>query len=185
MMMPIILEGQEMWPQCRPTAPTVTGGTQTVTDTSSNVDHPIEDPLIEVTKTVSHTDTDGNGEVSVGDVLVYNVNLENIGNVILRSIFLVDNFSDLQANARSYDGAGLQYNNDSSLGSVEGILLPKEIATYTATYTIVGADVTAGGVMNQIVATSYIYPNGNATVYAQDSSDDGDDKMAIPRMMRQ
>ena len=157
------------------TAPTVTGGTQTVTDTSSNVDHPIEDPLIEVTKTVSHTDTDGNGEVSVGDVLVYNVNLENIGNVILRSIFLVDNFSDLQANARSYDGAGLQYNNDSSLGSVEGILLPKEIATYTATYTIVAADVTAGGVMNQIVATSYIYPNGNATVYAQDSSDDGDD----------
>ena len=31
---------------------TVTGVTQTVTDTSSNVDHPIEDPLIEVTKTV-------------------------------------------------------------------------------------------------------------------------------------
>ena len=51
-------------------APRVIGGTQTVTDTSANVDHPIEDPLIEVTKTVSHTDTDGDGEVSVGDVLV-------------------------------------------------------------------------------------------------------------------
>ena len=30
--------------------------------------------------------------------------------------------------------------------------------------------------MNQVVATSYIYPNGNATVYAQDESDDGDDR---------
>ena len=71
-------------------APRVIGGTQTVTDTSANVDHPIEDPLIEVTKTVSHTDTDGDGEVSIGDVLVYNVTLENIGNVTLQSIFLVD-----------------------------------------------------------------------------------------------
>ena len=157
-------------------APRVIGGTQTVTDTSENVDHPIEDPLIEVTKTVSHTDTDGDGEVSIGDVLVYNVTLENIGNVTLQSIFLVDNFSDVQGNARNYDGAGLQFNNDSSLGSAERVLLAKEVATYTATYTIVGADVTAGGVMNQVVATSYIYPNGNATVYAQDESDDGDDE---------
>ena len=156
-------------------APRVIGGTQTVTDTSANVDHPIEDPLIEVTKTVSHTDTDGDGEVSVGDVLVYNVTLENIGNVTLQSIFLVDDLTDLSGNTRNYDGAGLQFNNDSSLGSAEGVLLAKEVATYTATYTIVGADVTAGGVMNQVVATSYIYPNGNATVYAQDESDDGDD----------
>ena len=165
-------------------APRVIGGTQTVTDTSANVDHPIEDPLIEVTKTVSHTDTDGDGEVSVGDVLVYNVTLENIGNVTLQSIFLVDDLTDLSGNARNYDGAGLQFNNDSSLGSAEGVLLAKEVATYTATYTIVGADVTAGGVMNQVVATSYIYPNGNATVYAQDAVMMAMIPMIIPRMMR-
>ena len=47
-------------------APVVTGGSATVTDTSDNVDHPIEDPSIEVTKTVSETDVDADGEVSVG-----------------------------------------------------------------------------------------------------------------------
>ena len=36
-------------------------------------------------------------------------------------------------------------------------------------------DVTAGGVMNRVTATSYVYPNGNPTIYAQDASDDGDD----------
>ena len=157
-------------------APVVTGGSATVTDTSDNVDHPIEDPSIEVTKTVSETDVDADGEVSVGDILVYTVTVENTGNVTLRSIFLVDTFTDLASNTRSYDGPGLQYNNDSTLGSVEATLLAREVATYTATYTVVAADVAEGGLVNQIVATSYIYPNGNATVYAQDTSDDGDDE---------
>ena len=157
-------------------APVVTGGSATVTDTSDNVDHPIEDPSIEVTKTVSETDVDADGEVSVGDILVYTVTVENTGNVTLRSIFLVDTFTDLASNTRSYDGPGLQYNNDSTLGSVEATLLAREVATYTATYTVVAADVAEGGLVNQIVATSYIYPDGNATVYAQDTSDDGDDE---------
>ena len=61
------------------------------------------------------------------------------------------------------------------MGSDERTLKSGEIASYTATYTIVGADVTAGGVINQVVATSYHFPNGVQTILAQDSSDDGDD----------
>ena len=105
-------------------------------------------PSIEVTKTVSHTDLDGDGEVSTGDPLVYTVTIENTGLITLRSIFLTDNLTDLAS--RSYDGSGLQYNNDSSMGSAEWTLKSGEIASYTATYTIVGADVTAGGVINQL-----------------------------------
>ena len=132
-------------------------------------------PTIEVTKTVSHTDLDGDGEVSTGDPLVYTVTIENTGLITLRSIFLTDNLTDLASNTRSYDGAGLQYNNDSSMGSAERTLKSGEIASYTATYTIVGADVTAGGVINQVVATSYHFPNGVQTILAEDASDDGDD----------
>ena len=55
---------------------------------------------------------------SVGDVLVYTVTVENTGNVTLRSIFLVDTFTDLVSNTRSYDGPGLQYNNDSLWGQL-------------------------------------------------------------------
>jgi uncharacterized repeat protein (TIGR01451 family) len=132
-------------------APRVIGGTQTVTDTSLNVDHPIEDPLIEVTKTVSHTDADGDGEVSAGDVLSYNVTLENIGNVTLQSIFLVDTLTDIASNTREAKWIRT-YNITMTvpLVLVYGILLAKEVATYTASYTIVGADVTAGGVMNRV-----------------------------------
>ena len=132
-------------------------------------------PSIEVTKTVSHTDLDGDGEVSTGDSLVYTVTIENTGLITLRSIFLTDNLTDLASNTRSYDGSGLEYNNDSSMGSAERTLKSGEIASYTATYTIVGADVTAGGVINQVVATSYHFPNSVQTILAEDASDDGDD----------
>ena len=132
-------------------------------------------PSLEVTKTVSETDVDGDGEVSAGDILVYTVTVENTGNITLRSIFLVDNLTDLASNTRSYDGIGLDYNDDSTMGSPFRTLKAGEVATYTATYTVVGADVTAGGILNQVVATSYHYPNGVQTILAEDTSDDGDD----------
>ena len=118
---------------------------------------------------------DGDGEVSAGDILVYTVTVENTGNITLRSIFLVDNLTDLASNTRSYDGIGLDYNDDSTMGSPFRTLKAGEVATYTATYTVVGADVTAGGILNQVVATSYHYPNGVQTILAEDTSDDGDD----------
>ena len=132
-------------------------------------------PTLEVTKTVSHTDIDSDGEVSAGDTLVYTITVENTGLITLRSIFLTDNLTDLASNTRSYDGAGLEYNNDSSLGSPFRTLKSGEIASYTATYTVVGADVAAGGILNQVVATSYHFPNGVQTILAEDTSDDGDD----------
>ena len=89
----------------------------------------ITTPTLEVTKTVSHTDLDSDGEVSTGDTLVYTITVENTGLITLRSIFLTDNnLTDLASNTRSYDGAGLEYNNDSSMGSPFRTLKSGEIA---------------------------------------------------------
>ena len=74
------------------------------------------------------------------------------------------------------DNSNLPVFISNSLGSVQGTLLSGEIATYTATYTIVADDVTAGGVMNQAFAQTFSYPDGiNPVLSASDYSDDGDD----------
>ena len=131
-------------------------------------------PSLEVTKTVSETDVDGDGVVSAGDILTYTIKVKNNGNVILRSIFIEDILTDISSNTRSLDGTGVQFISSSN-GSPFRTLEVDEVATYTATYTIVAGDVTAGGVMNQAIARAYIFPEGVQTLRAIDHSDDGDD----------
>ncbi|MAW14797.1 MAG: hypothetical protein CMC25_00005, partial [Flavobacteriaceae bacterium] len=131
-------------------------------------------PSLEVTKTVSETDLDGDGLVSAGDKLIYTVKVKNNGNVTLRSIYLEDVLTDISSNTRSLDGSGIVFNSSSN-GSPFRTLIVDEVATYTATYTIVAGDVTAGGVMNQVIARAYVFPEGVQTLHAIDHSDDGDD----------
>ena len=117
-------------------------------------------PSLEVTKTVSETDVDGDGVVSMRNILTYTIKVKNNGNVILRSIFIEDILTDISSNTRSLDGTGVQFISSSN-GSPFRTLEVDEVATYTATYTIAG-DVTAG-VMNQAIARAYIFPEGVQT----------------------
>ena len=65
------------------------------------------DPSIEVTKTVSVTDNNGNTINDVGDVLTYTITIENTGNVTLTALTLADTLTDNNGNALSLDSLSL------------------------------------------------------------------------------
>ena len=95
-------EGQEMWHQFRLTHRGF-WGTQTVTDTSLNIDHPIsKNPSITVTKTYQTFDNDSDGVIGAGDVIRFNVTILNTGDVTLKDFSLDDTFTDLQTNTLTF-----------------------------------------------------------------------------------
>ena len=139
-------------------------------------------PSIEVTKTVESTDNDGDGYVSVGDLLTYTILIENTGNTKQESIQLEDTITDFDANVLSLNSASSNNNItfiSSTNGSIESALVPGEIATYQATYTVTSTDVIAGGVSNTLTVTTYEFVNTSTGLGTQlvstDVSDDGDD----------
>jgi gliding motility-associated-like protein/uncharacterized repeat protein (TIGR01451 family) len=101
---------------------------------------------IEVTKTASLFGTE------LGDTITYTIEVENTGNVTLTNLVLVDTFTDVNGNPLVltqdpvFDGA--------DLGSLEGTLLPGEIATYIATFDITQEAINAGGVSNSAQLTA-------------------------------
>jgi uncharacterized repeat protein (TIGR01451 family) len=84
-------------------APRVIGGSQTVTDTSLNIDHPIsKNPSITVTKTFQTFDNDSDGVIGAGDEIRFNVTILNTGDVTLKDFSLDDTFTDLQTNTLTF-----------------------------------------------------------------------------------
>ena len=133
------------------------------------------EPSLDVTKTVVNSDLDGDGLISEGDKLTYTINVENNGNITLRSLYVTDVITDIASNTRNLETVIYQYLLVIHLVQSKNITIGR-IATYTATYTIVADDVTAGGVMNQAFAQTFSYPDGiNPVLTASDYSDDGDD----------
>ena len=131
---------------------------------------------MDVTKTVVNSDLDGDGLISEGDKLTYTITVENNGNITLRSLYVTDVITDIASNTRNLDNSNLPVFISNSQGSIQGTLLSGEIATYTATYTVVADDVAVGGVMNQAFAQTFSYPDGiNPVLTASDYSDDGND----------
>ncbi|NNK88373.1 MAG: T9SS type B sorting domain-containing protein, partial [Flavobacteriaceae bacterium] len=118
---------------------------------------------IELTKIADTFGTD------VGDIIYYTIYVENTGNVTLTDVSLVDTFMDINGNpltlttGPSFDSA--------DLGSIEGTLIPGEIATYSATFIITQDAVTQGGVSNSVLGMG-VGPNFDVV---DDVSDDGDD----------
>ncbi|SDB47304.1 conserved repeat domain-containing protein/gliding motility-associated C-terminal domain-containing protein [Flavobacteriaceae bacterium MAR_2010_188] len=155
------------------------GGTD-VTDTSDDgddtdgntEDDPTETPIsetlgLEATKTYTITNN-GSDVLGAGDVVNYTITVQNTGNTTLIGVSIVDSLSDFSRNILALT-AGPTFDS-SDMGSAEGILVPGEIATYTATYTITQSDVEAGGLSNTVLAEGD-GSGGNTT----DRSDDGDD----------
>ena len=118
---------------------------------------------LNVTKTAQVSGTD------LDDVIVYIIEVENTGNVILTNVVIDDVFSDAQGN--SLNLTTLPSFISSSLNSEQGVLLPGEIAIYEASFIINSQALTAGGVSNTALASA----TGTNEMVVSDVSDDGDD----------
>ncbi|WP_460218111.1 DUF7507 domain-containing protein [Psychroserpens sp. MEBiC05023] len=151
---------------------TVTDDSDDPTDTTSDDDPTItllpQVPSLDAVKVADILDN-GDGVIGVGDIITYTITVTNAGNVTLDNVTIVDTFVDANGIPLTLDSGPTFVSAD--LGSVEGILLVGETATYTASYTITQDDVDAGGVSNSVEASA-TGPDGSTTT---DTSDDGDD----------
>ena len=125
---------------------------------------------LEVTKVATVQDVNGNSQNDPGDIINYNIRVENKGNVTLSGLVLSENFDD-------GNGATVQLNHNplfqsSSLGSSAGTLKVAEVAIYTASYTITAPVANTGSVSNSLTATANSPGNSGDVV---DVSDDGID----------
>ncbi|WP_299770172.1 gliding motility-associated C-terminal domain-containing protein [uncultured Dokdonia sp.] len=113
-------------------------------------------PELELVKTSSYEDTNGDGVVSPGDMILYTFVVTNTGNVTVTSIDVTD--SNLTPNL---------------VGTIAS-LSPMSNATLTASYTLDQDDVNAGEVVNEAVASGDD-PNGNDVIDDSDSGNPADD----------
>ncbi|WP_152604767.1 DUF7507 domain-containing protein, partial [Psychroserpens jangbogonensis] len=129
-----------------------------------------ENPSIIAEKSASVTDN-GDGVLGAGDVINYTITVENTGNVTLTNVGLVDTLTNLDGTVLTVTGPTF---DSSDQGSLEGILLVNEIATYLASYTITQADVDAGGVSNTVLADGDSPAGTNVTDESDDPNDTDD-----------
>ncbi|WP_299316053.1 hypothetical protein, partial [uncultured Aquimarina sp.] len=99
------------------------------------------------------------GTGAVGDIITYTFTVENTGNVSIDTITIDDTLT-----------------GSTDLPVTPSILLPGEIGTATATYTITQTDINTGSVTNSAIAEGED-PNGDPVV---DVSDDGDETVDGP-----
>ena len=127
-------------------------------------------PIIDVTKTATVTDNNSNSLTDLGDAIVYQITVSNIGNVTLSSLTITDTIIDENLELLTLS-SGPDFVS-SSLSSAEGTLLVGESATYSATFVIDQQSVDSGGVLNSVYAVASSPGQSNNV---SDTSDDGDD----------
>jgi gliding motility-associated-like protein/uncharacterized repeat protein (TIGR01451 family) len=148
---------------------------ETPTDPSNPCDFNTADITLTVTSTVgcnaeiSVTKIANNTGTGLGDTIYYTIVVENTGSVGLTNIILVDVF--LNSNGNSLSLTTEPYFISSDLGSVEGMLLVGENATYMADFDITQEAINAGGVSNSVIVTGTTVNS----VIVTDYSDNGDD----------
>ncbi|MTI18970.1 DUF11 domain-containing protein [Rhodobacteraceae bacterium RKSG542] len=131
---------------------------------------------IEATKTQMFSD-EGDGLDGVGDTITYTIAVQNTGNTTLSGVSLADTFLTLDtATPITLDSGPTFVSADT--GSLEGDLLPGEIANYEARFVLTVEAVDGGGLSNQVEASGLpVYPAGvpGTPEPISDLSDDGDD----------
>ncbi|MEP1766679.1 MAG: SdrD B-like domain-containing protein [Sulfitobacter sp.] len=140
------------------------GNDPTVTTVPSN---PL--PTLEVIKSVTAVTDNGDGVVGAGDTVLYSFAVTNTGNVALADVSIADDLVTVSG------------------GPVTLALGETDSATFTASYVLTQADVTAGGVENTATATgtgvnsegdTLTQPDGGAPLKATDVSDAGSEPEA-------
>ena len=108
-------------------------------------------PAIEVTKTATITDSTNNGINDTSDTISYTITVENKGNIVVSGLSYVDKLTD--GNGKDLVLTTPPTFVSSSQGSVNGIILPGETATYVANYIIGQRASDTGVIRNSIVFT--------------------------------
>ena len=119
------------------------GTTTTDTDTITTPG-PIAAPSLEAIKTLTSIGT------NAGEQAIFAVTVRNSGNTTLTGVGVTDQMTRIGGAAVAPVAIAFV---SSDQGSASGILVPSETATYSVTYTLVQADIDAGGLENQATAT--------------------------------
>jgi gliding motility-associated-like protein/uncharacterized repeat protein (TIGR01451 family) len=127
-------------------------------------------PSIEVTKTATSIDNNGNAIIDSGDLITYNISIENNGSIQLNSLSIVDNLTDGNGLPLNLTSNPI-YNSSTHINQI-GTLDPGEIETYTATYLITNASAVTRQIENSVTVTA---SSPGQTNNVNDISDDGDD----------
>ena len=133
------------------------------TDTLS-VPVAVPTPVLQAVKTVDLASL-SNPPVA-GEVVNFTIKIANTGNQTLRNVVLQDTLQRLDTTVLTLDAGPSYVSGDTGVADVLEI---GQIWTYSASYTLTQADVDAGGISNQVLATSRS-PSG---VLVSDLSDDG------------
>ncbi len=132
-------------------------------------------PSVETTKTQELADN-GDGLTGVGDTIVYQITLQNTGNIALDNVTILDTLRDRAGGSLTLT-SGPDFIS-SSAGSPEGELAQGETATYAATFVINDQAVAAGGTENTADGGGFTVPLSGVPQIPErvnDISDDGDD----------
>jgi len=103
-------------------------------------------PLIQILKEGSYSDTNGDSVVNAGDQISYTYLVTNTGNVVLTGVTVSEAETDFSG---TYVNLTTPEFQSSTLGSPVGKLQPGESATYNAIYTLTQDDIDAGEVDNK------------------------------------
>ncbi|MEL6287889.1 MAG: hypothetical protein AAFQ35_03835 [Pseudomonadota bacterium] len=159
---------------------TVTGspaaGTLPTTTATESVTVVAANPSVETTKTVVVAPGGSNPPVA-GDTLNYTITIQNTGNVTLVNVGVAsDTLERLDTGNTALTLGAITFVSNSG-SSPQGQLAPLETATFTASYTLVQADIDAGGVQNQATGTGEGPAGGSlgGGTVVTDDSDDGID----------
>ena len=125
---------------------------------------------IEVTKTATVVQNDGNSTNNTGDVINYTIIIRNTGSVDISNISLVDTLTDGASNTLSLNSSPTFVTATS--GSTSITVKPAGSITYSASYTIQNSAYNSGSIKNTVTVTGSSPGNSNDV---SDISDDGDD----------
>ena len=122
------------------------------------------DPKINVVKTDSWTDNNGNSKVDIGDLITYTITVSNTGNTSLSSITLTDTFTTSLSETLTLTTQPSRIS--SSMGSSLGNLKVGENAVYVATFIINQAAFVRPFIQNKVnIVASAQGLTGNAVSY--------------------
>lgn len=140
---------------------TVPGGNALPPATDTDVTGVAPSPSLEAIKTITSTG------VALDDTVTFRIEVRNTGNVTLTAITLSDTLTRADGTPLTL-AQGVSFVSASD-NSPFGMLLPNEVAVYTASYVLTQPDIDAGGLAN--TATAMGNPPNGAPV--EDTSDDG------------
>ena len=135
----------------------------------------LRSPTINVTKSATVSDVNGNGINDTDDIVIYTIIVSNTGNIKLSSVSVSDTLQDSFFNDVTNQLNGPVFVSN-SLGSNQGEIQVGEFATYTASVTVNNSMMATGFIANSVVATA----SSTAAIVSDTSDDPNSESKTIP-----